>query len=451
MKWTNLMVGGALLCACGPEAPTPDTASATEALWCYRVPVASLMEDMNSDVVDRLMTPGVDEHGIYCGVERPEAAVDEALLPIYVDREARTLELQGGLNVDSSGIVVRIAGLEPGEWTEHKRVYNLSDRPWKGWQVTMGNADLVYPPTVVALDAWVPADADTAISLHPPGFHASVNYGANAVHFGALDGPSGPSDVLIQPGEYIEKIWSFRVAETSGPRGDVIMGHYRADPTATVAAFAISTGPLHEQGGDYGFAGPWLDIGGRNAQVQTNSLTHSSVGSVWGNKVRMTGNSGSPGEFRRPFAKSIGDSGGAGTVWVRALVRPSTAGGFAGLRLHSTHRTDAFLGWVEDSGSAVWAFGPMAQGGGGLSSVPQSGYVNQTVLLVGRIDFTGDASADKMWLFLNPGSTEPDLANAIAHSPGVDLGDLTDLGLYWNRAGHIDEIRTASSYATLMQ
>ena len=39
----------------------------------------------------------------------------------------------------------------------------------------------------------------------------------------------------------------------------------------------------------------------------------------------------------------------------------------------------------------------------------------------------------------------------VARDPGVDLGDITDLGLFWSRSGQIDEIRTASAYTTLMQ
>ena len=213
------------LAACGGPA-TGSSAQSLETFWCYNVPAESLLEGLSDVATERMNRSAFQESGIYCGAERPAEATGEALLPIYVDRKLRTLEFEGGMDVGSDSIVVRIAGLDAGLWTENKRVYNLSDRPWSGWQVAMANADVIMPSRVPADSGWVSADG-VASAIHPSGFHASVNPNLNAVYFGTSNGPNGEHGVHIQPGEFIEKRWSFVVKPAIGSGGYAVLSHTR--------------------------------------------------------------------------------------------------------------------------------------------------------------------------------------------------------------------------------
>lgn len=225
---TSSMLLAAGVAGCATEEGV--ASDSQEVLWCYQVPVETALEGEAAEAIDRLKSTSDQWSGIYCGAQRPATAIGDAFLPIYVDREARTLELEGGFDAASEGIIVRITGLEPGVWTEHKKVYNLSDAPWQGWLVTMGSAELVLPESVSTdVDAWVSVDDEYTHALYPTSYGASVNGNRNAVFFGESAEPASGAGQAVMPGDYIEKVWSYTViAEDGKPTGDARMCHNRS-------------------------------------------------------------------------------------------------------------------------------------------------------------------------------------------------------------------------------
>src|SRR5262245_17334352 len=129
-KRIPILLGLACYAGCASDPPAARTELQT--LWCYNVPVESLFEGLSDEARDRLNRENTREAGIHCAAERPSGAEGDALLPVIVDHAARVLDVEGGLDVSSDSVIVKIAGLEPGEWVEHKRVYNLSSEPWTG-------------------------------------------------------------------------------------------------------------------------------------------------------------------------------------------------------------------------------------------------------------------------------------------------------------------------------
>lgn len=228
--WFLITISALVMSMTGCTGADGDGTAQEELRWCYAVPVETVLSAASAEEIERFNANGPTLEGIYCGVERPAEAIGDALLPMYVDRQAFTLRLEGGLNADSGGIVVKIDGLEPGVWTEHKKVYNLSDKAWNGWQVTMGNAQLVTPELPDS-NTWVSVNSEFATAMAPAGYQASVNVAQNAVFFGSSLGPSATAQQVIAPGEYIEKVWSYIVHSDAGkPTGNARMCHNRYDP-----------------------------------------------------------------------------------------------------------------------------------------------------------------------------------------------------------------------------
>ncbi len=217
---------------------------------------------------------------------------------------------------------------------------------------------------------------------------------------------------------------------------------------------AYTSGPLDGASGSYedGLAGVWSNVGFRNASTVDYTITATPVTSAIGNKFDASGNGGNQGAFVRDLTAPFGDSEGAVTRWIVVVLKPKDAGsdgGFNGLRLYGNASSDVFLGWGNTGTSRVWTFDRFNGGssGGGISSIPITGYLGQAVGLVGKIRFSGDSGPETLHLWLNPSaSSEPDEASAIAVATDVNYGDITKLGLQWNYSAFVDEIRIGAEF-----
>ncbi len=171
-----------------------------------------------------------------------------------------------------------------------------------------------------------------------------------------------------------------------------------------------------------------------------------SVGTL-GNKLDANGVGGAQRAFTRQYAPEIqiGDSNGPSEAWISMLYQNRTDGGFGGLRLSTSGDADIQMGHGNTGVSRQYTFNGFAAGG------PTSGVdivLGETKLLVARIQFTGDANADRMTLWIDPsGEAAPLDADAVSDFSSFNLGDFTQFGLQWNHAAFVDEIRIGETFA----
>ena len=230
-------------------------------------------------------------------------------------------------------------------------------------------------------------------------------------------------------------------------------------PAERFEPFDYALGILHGQSGtsERGLSSTWNNVGFRQASVTSGTLSYPAgtfALTPQGGQFDAYGNGGAQGAFVRSFAANIGDSEGAVTRWFSMLVQPKDGGsngGFNGLRIYGDAGSDILLGWGNTGSDRVWTFDRFGGGsaGGGISNVSITQSLGQTVLLVGKIEFSGDGAPERLRLFINPGSTEPADSAAVAVADDIDFGNLTKLGLQWNHSAFLDEIRIAECYTGL--
>ena len=202
--------------------------------------------------------------------------------------------------------------------------------------------------------------------------------------------------------------------------------------------FDYSSGGLSGNGGtsDYGFSGAWTSS---NFSVTAGSLAYPpgpSPAAPVGNKAffAYSGTSG----IRRFFASPIGDDEGAVTRYFSFLMTPKTVVQYwAALELIGAD-TQRFGCRVEGDGDHWYMSGATGQQSTGIDAV-----VDETKLLVVRIDFDGGSGADTVRLYVNPGASEPLTADATGSG---NIGTLSQMRPYTAANAEWDEFYAGTSY-----
>lgn len=234
-QWVYLFGGVALAAAaCGTEPSVPANTTQEELLWCYPVPLEAVLGDVTEEERRQLYSGDENQvHAVNCAAARPDEALGEPLLPMRIDRGKHQIEVEGALE-GSGTILVRITNLEPGEWVEHKKIYNSGLAPWTGWMVTMAGSRLSVPAAALFTEGWMDVDQTIASVAQPSGFHASVNAQTNSVYFGEHTGPLPSENYRVATGELMEKTWRFTIPDEGDRLNgglDVIASHTgRIDP-----------------------------------------------------------------------------------------------------------------------------------------------------------------------------------------------------------------------------
>ncbi len=216
--------------------------------------------------------------------------------------------------------------------------------------------------------------------------------------------------------------------------------------------FEYGPGGIQGQGGALGFSGSWTNVGfrGGSTSVAAGSLSvpaGTSTAPSSGNRYRQVGDGGGQGAFRNFLSRPVGDGDGASTYYMAVLVQPTFggAGGFAGVRLRGTS-ADGYFGWGNlGGGNFAWMVGEFAIQVAASTVSPVSG---ETVLLVARLDFTGDGADDRLRLYINPGEQEPMAADADFQT--ADFGTFNEVLFQNNFSYDVDEFRLASDYSTAL-
>ena len=211
--------------------------------------------------------------------------------------------------------------------------------------------------------------------------------------------------------------------------------------------FNYEAGRLLTRSGGIGFSGPW-EHGGYNAfyvthEVTPGSLTRQPLSSA-GNKMTMQANP-EIGGMSRNLATPIGNDDE--TVYLSFLLRAEgvvnsgSYGGYFGIYLDSTKgEPDLFIGKGGDNDLDHW----LLEDRGGSGQFPSKHKVlsGETAHLVVKAEFL--KGNDRFWLFVNPGSSEPRVADAIKRD--IDLGLVDALVIYNGGAFSLDEIRIGTTF-----
>jgi hypothetical protein len=205
--------------------------------------------------------------------------------------------------------------------------------------------------------------------------------------------------------------------------------------------------PIHANGGT-GFAGPWAQ-GGFNAFASgyvplDRSLCHP--------RLRSEGGSVSGAAFQaiNGAIRDLAQPLGAGTVYMSFLIQARGTlhegifNGFFGLTLNGSLGNDLFIG--KPGAGAVAQY--VLEHRGGFGQVPSSGSAatGRTTLLVLKAEFM--PGNDLFTLYVDPaGRTEPTSGVIKAD---LDLGTVSQIGIYSSGAFAVDEIRIATSHAEVL-
>lgn len=212
--------------------------------------------------------------------------------------------------------------------------------------------------------------------------------------------------------------------------------------------------PLSGLAGGRGFSGPWQP-GGFNTDPANNgaysvitstpvagSLNHS------GGSVRAGALTGIGG-LVRPFTTPLGADGT--TAYFAIVLKPgSTPGqgafnGFYGLTLSGSNGDDVFIG--KPGGGSTDHYVMERRGGAGQIATGVEVAPLTPALLVLRAEFR--EGNDRFVLYANPapGGVEPTTGAEITD---LDLGTVSQLGLYSSGEFEADEIRVGTSYADVV-
>ena len=205
--------------------------------------------------------------------------------------------------------------------------------------------------------------------------------------------------------------------------------------------------PIYANGGT-GFAGPWKQ-GGFNAFASwyvplerslCNARLRSEGGSVSGTAFQAI--NGAVRDLAQPL--------GAGTVYMSFLIQAQGTlhegifNGFFGLTLNG-QGNDLFIGKPGAGALAQYVL----EHRGGFGQVPSGGSAatGRTTLLVLKAEFL--PGNDHFTLYVDPavGRTEP---TSGVIKTDLDLGTVSQIGIYSSGAFAVDEIRIATSYAEVL-
>ena len=205
--------------------------------------------------------------------------------------------------------------------------------------------------------------------------------------------------------------------------------------------------PIYANGGT-GFAGPWRQ-GGFNAFASgyvplERSLCHA--------RLRNEGGSVSGAAFAaiNGAVRDLAQPLGAGTVYMSFLIQPQGTlhegifNGYFGLTLNG-QGNDLFIGKPGAGALAQYVL----EHRGGFGQVPSSGSAatGRTTLLVLKAEFL--PGSDLFTLYADPavGRTEP--TNGVIKAD-LDLGTVSQIGIYSSGAFAVDEIRIATTYEEVL-
>jgi hypothetical protein len=204
--------------------------------------------------------------------------------------------------------------------------------------------------------------------------------------------------------------------------------------------------PIYANSGT-GFSDPWTKGGfntlGSGFVLSNTSLQKTSGGSVCG--VASPEINGAV----RDLQQSMGAPGT--TVYLSFLMQPQGTlneglfGGFFGVTLNGSLGNNLFIG--KSGGGAADQYVLETQGGGGQAPSGSPVSVGHTSLLVLKAEFvSGD---DVFTLYVNPKKGQPE-PSAGAVKTGLDLGDVSTIGIYASGAFCVDEIRIGTTYGDVV-
>ena len=217
-----------------------------------------------------------------------------------------------------------------------------------------------------------------------------------------------------------------------------------ATPIASESFDYTDGSALAGQNGGSGWSGGWTATGtGTGPSVASPGLSSSTMDTS-GLKASLPNTN--VGALRVPTSSPDADGS---TVYLSFLARQTSSGtgGYSGLSLFSGTGTETlFLG--RPTNAANWGVDPKAGTGAVLSTSPAAAQS----LLVARIDFGAGTTAgnERVRLYVNPGSTEPAVAD-------VNLPDKANFT--WDRirlqAGNggtadWDEVRIGTTFADVV-
>ncbi|MGH7924527.1 MAG: hypothetical protein ACREQH_08055 [Candidatus Binatus sp.] len=197
-----------------------------------------------------------------------------------------------------------------------------------------------------------------------------------------------------------------------------------------------------------GFGGPWTQ-GGFNAfaagyTANVDSLSYPALASSTGGSISGGAFSAINGAIRT-LAQPLGADDT--TVYISVLLRPDgTLGdgifnGFFGVTLHGSLSNDLFIG--KPGGGATDQYVLETRGGGGQVPSGTSTNVGHTALLVVKAQFL--SGNDTFTLYTNPTPSHPEPASG-AEKSDLNLGTVSEIGIYSSGAFTADEIRIGTTY-----
>jgi hypothetical protein len=222
----------------------------------------------------------------------------------------------------------------------------------------------------------------------------------------------------------------------------------RAEPVAH-DGFDLSF-PVYAAGGS-GFAGPWA-LGGYNAFSAGYALREASLcyrGLPGGGTALSGGAFPAINGILRPLQQPLGADNT--TVYLSFLVRPEgTLGagiysGFFGLTLNGSLGADLFIG--KPGGGALDRWVLETRGGYGQAPSGTGAVVGRVALLVVKAQFL--PGRDTFTLYVNPAPGHGEPGSGIEKSD-VDLGTVSNIGVYSSGAFTIDEIRIGTTFADVV-
>jgi hypothetical protein len=209
--------------------------------------------------------------------------------------------------------------------------------------------------------------------------------------------------------------------------------------------------PIYANDGT-GFGGPWAQGGfnvfasGYTANIA--SLTYPALASGTAGSISGGAFSAINGAIRQ-LASPLGSGT---TAYLSFLLRPDgTLGagvfnGFFGVTLHGSLSNDLFIG--KPGSGATDQYVMERRGGGGQVSSGTSANVGHVALLVVKAEFL--PGNDSFTLYTNPVPSQPEPTNGVVKSD-LDLGSVSEIGIYSTGAFTVDEIRIGMTYEEVVR
>jgi hypothetical protein len=215
-------------------------------------------------------------------------------------------------------------------------------------------------------------------------------------------------------------------------------------------AYGPAGSDLIGKNGGLGFSGAWT-AGGFNVNESTNydvtsaGLTYDDL-MVGGGAAETGTTPSSIAGIYRNLANPIG--GDATVKFMSFLIQPLdvTTSNWYGIYLRNGSANELFVGKGGSGAAGQWAI--ENRGGSGQAASGVNVALNQTYLLVVKMEFA--AGADTVSLYVNPAVAllEPPVASAVKND--LDVGTVTGLNLYSRGGFRVDEIRIGDRFADVV-